>query len=132
MTVKEAQKAMNEMKAQGVTDDDLLGVLYLMFQDDKLTFDELEALVDSLGYQITEEFRNMSPEDQKTKGFKETGTEDGAAEGVSQGEVEEAKEMESDETKDSEESDGQEKEPENKNDDEDELKQARKLYGFDK
>lgn len=143
MTIQEAKQAMDEMKAQNNYDDeDLLGILYLMFQNDELTFDELEALVDALGYEITEEFRNMSPEDQKTKGFKETGTEDGAAEDVSQGEVEEAKEMESDEAKDSEESDGQEKtseesdgqekEPENKNDDEEELKQARKLYGFDK
>ena len=46
----------------------MLAVLYAMFQEDKITFDELDALVDSIDYELTEEFRNMSYEDQKTKG----------------------------------------------------------------
>ena len=71
MTLLEAKKVIKEFQDKGVTDDDILGVLYLMFQDDKLTFEELDALVDSIGYEITEEFRNMSLEDKKTKGFKE-------------------------------------------------------------
>lgn len=145
ITVQEAKKAMDELKAQrNVTDEDLLGMLYLMFQDDKITFDELEALVDSLGYQITEEFRNMSPEDQKTKGYTEVDEED--AEGLSDKEIEQGKEMGEESDKDgdkpSEENQGQDKEEGKQPDqsdskepgkeDDDELKEARKLYGFDK
>jgi hypothetical protein len=157
MTVKEAKKAMDEMMAQGTTEDEMLGILYLMFQDDKLSFEELEALVEVLGYEITEEFRNMSPEDQKTKGYE---YEDEPAEGVSEEEVEDAKTTEGDgndneggeqKPQGGNEGDGEdnneggneggdegdnEKAPdggnEPKEDSEEELDKARKLYGFDK
>ena len=150
MTVKEAKKAMDEMMAQGTTEDEMLGILYLMFQDDKLNFEELEALVEVLGYEITEEFRNMSPEDQKTKGYE---YEDEPAEGVTEEEIEDAKTTESDENgneggeskpQDGNEGDGEgnneggdekapndENEPKENSEDE-ELDKARKLYGFDK
>ena len=155
MTVKEAKKAMDEMMAQGTTEDEMLGILYLMFQDDKLSFEELEALVEVLGYEITEEFRNMSPEDQKTKGYE---YEDEPAEGVSEEEVEDAKTTEGDnEGGESKPQDGNEGNGEDNNEggeeggnesgdekasndgnepkedsEDEELDKARKLYGFDK
>lgn len=141
MTVNEGKKAMDEMMAQGTTEEEMLGILYLMFQDDKLTFEELEALVDALGYEITEEFRNMSPEDQKTKGYETT--DDTAEEGVSEEDIEDAKEVGGDEdggnepeedegaSKDGEE-DKKDNASEKDEDEEAELDKARKLYGFDK
>lgn len=144
ITIEEAKKAMDEMMAQGTSEDDMLGILYLMFQDDKISFDELEALVDALGYEITEEFRNMSPEDQKTKGYE---MKDEAEEGVTEEQIEDAKETQEDEVQGNDEDggngqgedqnadNGDEKQPESEtNSEEDkeaeERAKARKLYGF--
>ena len=40
-----------------------------MFAEDTIELDELESVIGVLGYEFSEEFKNMSPEDQKTKGF---------------------------------------------------------------
>ncbi len=71
MTVTEIKKVFDELKAEGNDDDDILAILYLMFQDGKLTIDELSDCVQILGYELTPEFLAMSPEDQKTKGYEE-------------------------------------------------------------
>ena len=70
ISIDDAYKAMLKMQIEeNITDDELVGILYLMFQDDKISLEELEALLDKLGYEFTEEFKNMSPEDQKVKGY---------------------------------------------------------------
>ena len=71
MTPEELKKAVEAMKAEGATEEDMLGTFYKMFQEDKITFEGLEALVEGIGYHITDEFRNMSEEDRKTKGYEE-------------------------------------------------------------
>ena len=40
-----------------------------MYQNDELDTDQLEALVDLLGYEFTPEFAAMSEEDKHTKGW---------------------------------------------------------------
>lgn len=148
ITIEEAKKAMDEMMAQGTTEEEMLGILYLMFQADKISLDELESLIGALGYEFTEEFMNMTPEQQKTDGYE---FEDEAEEGVTDEQVEDAKE-----TKDSEvqsnngsdedggnnqgeegqnaDNDGEnqpESETNSKEDEEaEERAKARKLYGF--
>lgn len=122
MTEQEAKKAFDELKAQGETEESILGVLYLMFQDDKFTLDEFESLVKVLGYNLTPEFKAMSPEDQKTKGWVDKET---PAEGVSKEEVEEAKEVDGEEKKD-------ETKKDEKGDESDEEAKAKKLFGLDK
>lgn len=76
ITIDQAYSAMQDMMANGTSEDDMLGILYLMFQDDKISLDELEALIDKLGYEFSDEFKNMSPEDQKTKGYEMASEED--------------------------------------------------------
>lgn len=127
MTIDEAKKAFDEMRAQGADDNAILGTLYSMFQDDKIDVNQLGALVNVLGYELTEDFKKMSPEDQKTKGYEE-GEEDKPAEGVTKEEVEKAKEFgdDEDEESDDEESDDEE------SDEEKERKEAERLFGFDK
>jgi hypothetical protein len=49
----------------------MIGILYAMFQDDKISLDELESLIDGLDYEFIEEFKHKSYEDKKTKGWKE-------------------------------------------------------------
>ncbi len=136
ITIQDAIKAMREFQAQdGTTDEEMVGILYAMFQDDKISYNELGAMLDGLGYEFTEEFANMSPEDQKTKGWKES--EDEAAEGVSQEEIEDAKEY-GDGDGQTNDGDNKEENPFKKdantsqNENDEERKEARKLYGFDK
>ena len=142
MTIDEAKKAFDEMRAQGADDNAILGTLYSMFQDDKIDVNQLGALVNVLGYELTEDFKKMSPEDQKTKGYEE-GEEDKPAEGVTKEEVEKAKEFgddedekpEEEESKEDEESDDEEDDEESddeESDEEKERKEAERLFGFDK
>lgn len=132
MTLDEAQKAIEELRAQGETDETMLGTFYLMFQEDEISLDELSDLCQLIGYDLSEEFRNMSPEDQKTKGWEEVEDED-----LDKEEIEDAKEYEPGEEKKSE-SEEEDKKPESESKkpeseskkDEDEETQARKLFGF--
>ena len=65
---EEFKKAFDEMRAQGADDDEILGTLYRTFQDDKIDINQLDALVNILGYELTDEFKNMSTEEQKING----------------------------------------------------------------
>ena len=157
MTVEEVNASFDELRAQGATDEDILGVLYLMYQEGKLDTNQLKEMVDILGYEFTPEFEAMSEEDKHVKGFKE---DDSAAEGVSKEEVEDAKETGGNEGGEgggnpepkNEEEDGkqeggneppkpQDNEPkaednkpadDGKSDEEKEKEEAFKLYGFKK
>lgn len=120
MTLEEAKKAIDGFKAEGMTDEEIVVVLHDMFVDDKLTIDELAELVGLVGYEITEEFRNMSPEEQKERLYDE---------------VDEGKEPESGtegpgEGKD--EIDAGKPESETKVEEESEEEKARKLFGLNK
>lgn len=128
MTVEEMKKAISQLKAEGHNDEAILGAFYKMFQDDKLTLEQLDGIVNLMGYHLTDEFQAMSPEDQKTKGYEEV---DEPAEGVDKEQVEEAKETEPAEDKgESPEGDSENKpEPESEPEDEsEEEKRAMKLF----
>ena len=116
MTLEEAKKAVEELKAQGETEESMLGTFYLMFQDDVITVEELGDLCQLIGYKLTDEFKNMSPEDQKTKGYEEVEDEETD---LSKEEIDDAKELEPGE-----------EESKNDEDDEDEKEKAKKLFGF--
>lgn len=138
MTIDEAKKAFDEMRAQGADDNAILGTLYRMFQDDKIDVEQLGALVNVLGYELTDEFKQMTPEDQKTKGW-EADDESEKAEGVTDEEVEKAKEYgddpdeKSDEKSDdeSDESDDESDKEDEEESDEEAIKKARKIFGLD-
>lgn len=145
MTIDEAKKAFDEMRAQGADDNAILGTLYRMFQDDKIDVEQLGALVNVLGYELTDEFKQMTPEDQKTKGW-EADDESEKAEGVTDEEVEKAKEYgddpdersgnASDEKSDesgekSDETDAESDKRDEEESDEEAIKKARKIFGLD-
>ena len=69
MKPEEAKQAIDAMKEQGKSDEELLFALYGMFQDDKIDVNELGDLVQLVGYELTDEFKNMSPDQQKTQGI---------------------------------------------------------------
>ena len=139
MTIDEAKKTFDEMKAQGATEDEILGTLYVLFQKGDLDVNQLESLVNVLGYELTESFKAMSPEDQKKKGFETT---DEKAENVSSEDVEKAKEVgddpeekENDKEKDddSEDDDSEDDDSEDDDDEDDESEEnLNRLFGMNR
>ena len=143
MTVEEGKKMVETLKSKGYSEEDILAGFYQIFIDEKVDINQLGDLVQLVGYELTDEFRNLSPEDQKTKGWEIEEDEDAE---VSEKENEDAKEYEpgEDSSKDSEkeESSSEEKEDasseDEKKDDstekeeseEDEEKRAKKLFGL--
>lgn len=71
MTYEEAKAAIEDLKAQGETEDDILKVLYLMFTKGEFDVETLRALIGTMGYEFTDEFEAMSEEDKKTKGWEQ-------------------------------------------------------------
>ena len=118
MTLREAKQVIDEFLAQGEQEEDIVSALYIMYQDDDISLEELEKLIGILGYEFTEEFKNMSDEDKKTKGLEPK--ED--AENLPEEKVEEVKEAD-------EELDSKISEKNSTEEDEDETK-AKKLFGL--
>ena len=132
MTIEEAKKALEQLKSEGKTDEEILGGMYLMFADGAMTLSDLRTLTELLGYEFTEEFEALSDEDKKRRGFEST---DEPAEGVDKEDVEDAKEFGDDEDEKKEENDSQpqsESEPkaDEADDEEDDEKKAARLFGF--
>lgn len=136
MTPEEAKSAIDALKKDGLGDEEILYAFYRMFQDGKITVEGLEGLVETLGWHLTEEFKAMSPEDQKTKGYEEI--EDEGGEGATETEIEAAKEYpdkadevsESNPQTDGSEEAKAEKEEPASTDEDDEEKEAMKLFGM--
>lgn len=134
MTKEEATKFFEEQKANGMSEDEILAVLYKMFQDDKIDLNQLEALCAVMGYELTDEFKNMSDEDKKTKGVEQAAEDEDVAEEIDE-EIEEKGEDEVEEKEEKKE----EKETsapapaakEDVEDEEEEEKKAKKLFGLD-
>ena len=76
MTLEEGKQAIAELKSEGNSEEEILYGFYRMFQEGEIDINILEALTHLVGYELTEEFKNMSPEDQKTKGYEEEEVED--------------------------------------------------------
>ena len=119
MTQEEAVKAINELKAQGATEENIVSAMYMMFRNDEIDINELSDFVKLVGFELTDEFMNMGPEDQKTKFFEDE---------FSNEEIEDAKEITPEEAKEAKEG---EEPSENKENEEDERTKARKLFGLD-
>lgn len=76
MTVQEGQKVIEELKAQGNSEEEIAGSFYLLFKDNKINVEQLEGLVNLLGYHLTDEFKAMDTEQQKTQGYELLDEED--------------------------------------------------------
>lgn len=132
MTIDEAKEAISEMKAQGSSEEEIAASFYLMFVDDKIDVNQFDALVNLLGYHLSEDFLAMGTEEQKTQGFSKS---EEKAEDVSDKEVELAKDDETNPFKNKQESenedskDSKESEEKPEESEEDEEKKAMKLFG---
>lgn len=65
MTAGEFRETIAKLKEQGMDDEDIAITLYTMFVGNAITLQEFENLLAVLGYSLTDEFKNMSPEEQK-------------------------------------------------------------------
>lgn len=69
MTVDEAKEVIEQLEAQGNSKEEIAGMFYLLFSEGKIKLEELENMINLLGFHLTEEFKAMSPEEQKTEGY---------------------------------------------------------------
>ena len=69
MTVKEGRKMVEELRKEGLSDENIVAGFYQLFIDDVINVDQLGDLVQLVGWEITEEFKKLSPEEHKTMGW---------------------------------------------------------------
>ena len=136
MELKELQDALSELKSQGMSEEDILGSLYTMFIEDKIDANQLEAIADEMGYQLSEEFKKLPDEEKKTFGLAEEEAEEEEPNLKDKGtryedEDEEDESEEEDESDESgEEEDESEEDEDESEDDESEEDEAMKLFGL--
>ena len=144
MTQEEFESFIEEQKKAGMSEEEISVVFCKMFKDGKLNREQLEACLAVLGYEMSDELKNMSDDELKEKILVEA-DEEGDGEG---GEPEEGKEppvapksKPEEEVKEKVEEKVEEKpeekpepeaKPEVKPDEEDEEEQAMRLFGIKK
>ena len=65
-TAGEFRQMVKELKEEGQTDTSIMIGLYAMFVDDKLTLDQFKLLIEVMGYELSDRFLSLSPEEQKS------------------------------------------------------------------
>lgn len=70
MTLEDAKEALENLRRNGQSDEDILKVLYLMYTDGTIRLEDLRTFTALLGYEFTDEFEAMSDDDKKTNGLK--------------------------------------------------------------
>lgn len=65
MTKAEAIKVVEELLQEN-TPEEVASGFYRMFIADKIEFEDLEFLVGLCGYELSDEFKNATPEERKT------------------------------------------------------------------
>lgn len=65
MTVKEVKEVIKSLRKSGASDEDIAGSFYMMFVNDKIDVNQLNALLNVLGYHLSDEFLSLSTEEQK-------------------------------------------------------------------
>ena len=136
MTIEEGKKAVAELKSEGYNEEEILASFYAMFANDEIDIHILEALTHIVGYELTDEFKNMSPEYQKTKGYeeREVPNAEEKTEEINEAAEEQGKEEETEleEGNGSEETEETGNEEGSEGSEEDEKKKAMKLFGLGK
>lgn len=132
ITANEIKQTWDEFKAQGRTENDIIGAWYLMFKDGDITAQEFKTMLNVVGYDLSDEFMNMSEEEQKDED-KFFELDEDSDKDLSKEEIEEAKEYKKGEEDSDEDEEGKEKDEEDEDEDEeDDEKKAARLFGFDK
>lgn len=129
MSIEELQKAIEEMKAQGQSEEEIAGAFYLLFRDGKIDLEQLEALVNTLGFELSEEFKAMDPEQQKDGGYEVLDEQTETPKQVSEDDEEDkAMKLLGQDKKEQKEETSEPEEKEENEDEEDEEKKAMKFF----
>lgn len=67
MTKEEFDKLIEEQRAKGLDDEDIAVVFALMFKDGKLNREQIEGVLEAMGYEISPEFKQLDDEEFKEK-----------------------------------------------------------------
>ena len=65
MTLKDVLDSIEELRKQGNSDEDIAASFYMMFADKKIDINQFIALLEVLGYELSQEFLNLSEEEQR-------------------------------------------------------------------
>lgn len=93
MNSEEIQSLIEQLKAQGLSEEDIMEIFFQTFTEGKMDRKDLETLADAMGYELTDDFKN----DETPDPIEEAPAE--GLEGLTKEEVEDAKEIEPGETK---------------------------------
>ena len=65
MTIKEVEEAIEILKQQGNSDEDIAASFYLMYADNKIDINQFKALLAVLGYKLVDDFEKLSKKEQQ-------------------------------------------------------------------
>lgn len=65
MTLREANEAIESLRKEGHSDEDIAASFYLMFSDKRVDLNQFKALLAVLGYELSEDFLKLSEEEQR-------------------------------------------------------------------
>ena len=65
MTIEEAKKAIEILRGYGANDDQIAKSFAMMFINDEIDENVLEALMHVLGHELTDEFKALSSDQKK-------------------------------------------------------------------
>jgi hypothetical protein len=66
MTLEEAKKSVAELRSQGADDEMALATFFTMFKDGKIDYEQFEIFAALVGYELTDEFKNLSDDERKS------------------------------------------------------------------
>lgn len=129
MTVEELDETYRKLKEEdGLSDEDIVKALGVLFEQDEISKDELRALIHRLGYDFTPEFEKLDGEEAKKNLWKEEEKEP-EDEDIDEGEVSDLEESGEEEAPESKDEDEDKKEEDSESED-DEKKKAFELMGL--
>ncbi len=64
MKIEDAQKVIESFRNQGKTDEEIAGAFALLYFDNKIDINGFEGLLNVLGYEMDEDFKKLSKEEQ--------------------------------------------------------------------
>lgn len=70
MTKEEYEKFIKERHAKGYSNEDIVKIYCKMFQEKKISREQFEALLDTLGYNLSDKLKKLSDDDLRKSLFK--------------------------------------------------------------
>lgn len=135
MDNEEIKSLIEQLKATGLGEEEIMDVFYKTFEKGKMDRKDLETLANEMGYELTDEFKNDEHLDPiETEGEETTDLDDakelkpGETKDEFKDRIDDMDTVEDDEVKGDEDSDGVEDNKDDDENEEEEWKEAQKLF----